>query len=144
MKKQAGRIIYSPSDLVRFLASPFASWMDHYLIENPGAMTPDDEAAGAKLVMQTGIEHERAVLAEYRASVARLVEIPTANPARAHTETLAAIAGKAPIIYQAALEAERFAGFADFLSLTPSGAYQVWDTKLARAPKPYYVIQLCC
>jgi hypothetical protein len=22
--------------------------------------------------------------------------------------------------------------------------YQVWDTKLARAPKPYYAVQLCC
>jgi superfamily I DNA and/or RNA helicase len=31
MKKTAeGQLVYSPSDLVRYLASPFASWMDRY------------------------------------------------------------------------------------------------------------------
>ena len=28
--------------------------------------------------------------------------------------------------------------------LDASGRYQVWDTKLALSPKPYYAIQLCC
>ena len=48
------------------------------------------------------------------------------------------------LIFQAALDAGQFAGFADFLILDESGRYQVWDTKLARAFKPYYAIQLCC
>ena len=37
-----------------------------------------------------------------------------------------------------------FFGFTDFLLFDESGRYQVWDTKLARSPKPYYALQLCC
>ena len=41
MKYEKGRLIYSPTDLIRYLASPFASWMDRYRLENPGALSPD-------------------------------------------------------------------------------------------------------
>ena len=43
-----------------------------------------------------------------------------------------------------------FAGFPDFLvrvdgdSALGAWHYEVWDTKLARHPKPYFLIQLCC
>ena len=144
MKKHAGQLIYSPSDLIRYLASPFASWTDRYYLENPGEITPDEDTDDKKLIAQTGDQHERTVLDEFKSSIANLVEVPKGNPVVARTQTLAAISAKAPIIYQAALESGPFAGFADFLTLDASGSYQVWDTKLARAPKPYYAIQLCC
>lgn len=48
------------------------------------------------------------------------------------------------MIYQVTLYAGQFADFAEFLILDEQGGYQVWDTKLARSPKPYYAIQLCC
>lgn len=55
MKKQrSGEIVYSPSDLVRYVASPFASWMDRYHLENPGAVTPNEVTDDAKLIAQTG------------------------------------------------------------------------------------------
>ena len=144
MKKNAGQLIYSPSDLIRYLASPFASWMDRYYLENPSSVSADEETEDAKLIAQTGNQHEQMVLAELKSATPRLVEIPKINFAAAQTMTLSAISAKAPIIYQAALEAGQFAGFADFLLFGPSGRYQVWDTKLARAPKPYYAVQLCC
>ena len=143
MKKHREQLIFSPSDLIRFLASPFASWMDRYYLENPGAVTPDEATEDEKLIAQTGDQHERAVLDEFKSSAANLIEVPKDDPAAARTKTLSAISAKAPIIYQAALESEQFAGFADFLMLDASGRYQVWDTKLARSPKPYYAIQLC-
>ena len=62
----------------------------------------------------------------------------------AHAATLTAIKDKVPIIYQAALQDGVFAGFADFLILDGAGKHEVWDTKLALSPKPYYPIQLCC
>jgi hypothetical protein len=34
MKRHGSQIIYSPSDLVRYAQSPFASWMDRYYLEN--------------------------------------------------------------------------------------------------------------
>ena len=54
------------------------------------------------------------------------------------------------IIYQGALELGSFVGITDFLVRVdgPSSLgdyhYEVWDTKLARKPKPYFIIQLCC
>jgi uncharacterized protein len=144
MKKHCGKLLYSPSDLVRYLASPFASWMDRYYLEKPGTITPDEATEDEKLIALTGYHHERMVLDEFKSSAANLIEVPTDDPVVAQTRTLSAINAKAPIIYQAALEYGPFAGFADFLMLDASGRYQVWDTKLARLPKPYYAIQLCC
>lgn len=144
MNRHSGKIIYSPSDLVRYANSPFASWMDRYYLENHNAVTPDQETDDQKLIARTGDEHERAVLEEFKLSPAELVEISKADTVAAHLETISAIKERTPIIYQAALEDEQFAGFADFLLLDQAGRYQVWDTKLARSPKPHYAIQLCC
>lgn len=144
MKRHVGQLRYSPSDLIRYFASPFASWMDRYYLENPNAVAPDGETEDGKLIALTGDQHERAVLDDLKSSAADLIEVAKGDPVIARTKTLAAINVKVPIIYQAALELGRFAGFADFLLLNASGRYQVWDTKLARSPKPYYAIQLCC
>jgi predicted RecB family nuclease len=143
MKKESGKVIYSPSDLIRYLASPFASWLDRYNLENPGEITRDEETEEEKLLSRTGDEHERSILTRYKSSESNLVEILKDDFAVAYATTAEAIGKKAPIIFQAALQDHEFAGFADFLILT-SGKYQVWDTKLALSPKPYYPIQLCC
>lgn len=143
-KTQSGDLIFSPSDLVRYIGSPFASWMDRYYLENPDALCPDEESEDERLVAETGERHEQAVLQGFRAADAGLTEIARGDFASAHKQTLAAMGRRAPIIYQAALVSGRFAGFADFLMLGENGLYQVWDTKLARSPKPYYAIQLCC
>lgn len=144
MKKQHGRLIFSPSDLLRYLASPFASWMDRYYLEHPGVLTPDEETEDQRLIAQTGDQHELTVLGDFKSATSDLVEITNGNLATARAETIAALQARAQIIYQAALEFDQFAGFADFLELDSFGCYQVWDTKLARSPKPYYAIQLCC
>ncbi|WNM63925.1 TM0106 family RecB-like putative nuclease [Candidatus Nitrospira neomarina] len=145
MKKDlSGQLVFSPSDLIRYLASPFASWMERYFLENPGAVAPDEETEDGRLIAQTGAQHERAVLDEFKTSGAKLAEITRTDPTVARTTTLSAINANVPIIYQAFLEHEPFAGFADFLLLDETGRYQVWDTKLARSPKSYYAIQLCC
>ena len=143
-QKRSGPVVYSPSDLIRYFASPFASWMDRYHLENPNGIAPDEETEDQKLVAQTGDQHEISVLTDLKLGARELVEIPKANFADAHSETLSAIRAKVPIIFQAALHAGQFAGFADFLILDGSGRYQVWDTKLALTPKPYFAIQLCC
>ena len=35
MKREQGNILFSPSDLVRFVQSPFASWMQRLCLEVP-------------------------------------------------------------------------------------------------------------
>ena len=54
MKKRAGQLIFSPTDLITYLASPFASWMERYHLENPGTVQPDKETEDAVLIAQTG------------------------------------------------------------------------------------------
>ena len=54
------------------------------------------------------------------------------------------------VIAQASLESNNFSGIADFLIKVPGVSflgdyhYEIWDTKLSKKMKPYFVIQLCC
>lgn len=142
---KTGELIFSPSDLVRYLESPFASWMDRHQLENPGLLKPDPQSEDMKLIAESGITHEAAVLKEWKSKEPSLVEIHDRDLDAAHGRTLEAIAKKAPVIYQGALRHGNFAGFTDFLELDPStGNYLLWDTKVARSIKPYYAVQLCC
>ena len=118
--------------------------MDRFYLETPRAVAPDEESEQDKLLVQTGDEHEQTVLKTLRDITPGLVEIAKDDDAAAAAATLEAIRSGAPIIYQAALHDGLFAGFADFLQLGLIGKYEVWDTKLARSPRPYYAIQLCC
>ena|ERR1700676_228924 len=94
MQKRSGAVVYSPSDLIRYFASPFASWMDRYHLENPDGITPDEEAEDQKLVAQTGDRHEISVLTELKLETPDLIEIAKNDFAGAHTETLLAISAK--------------------------------------------------
>lgn len=141
-KNSSGQIAFSPSDLITYLQSPFSSWMGRYNIEYPGKFTPGKLSEDAELVIKAGNEHEQIVLEEFRNSGKTLIELEQGGddvPA-----TLKAFASGADIIYQARLVADNFAGYSDFIMLDDGGRYQIWDTKLARSPKPYYAVQLCC
>jgi predicted RecB family nuclease len=144
MRRSSGKIIYSPSDLIRYLASPFASWMERYYLENRELVTPDEETEDQLLIARTGDEHEQAVLRDLDASGQVIAKIDRQDFAAAVVHTKRAIAERTPIVYQGALENDRFAGYSDFLILDEGEFYQLWDTKLARSPKPYYAVQLCC
>lgn len=155
MKRIDGQIIYSPSDLVTYLKSPFAAWMDRYYLENKGQIVPDELSAEEKLIAETGNEHEEKMLERFRETYGDgLIEIPKRDFAEGNRLTLAALENRAPMVYQAALQMDQFEGWADFIKLESDGLgsdglgsegwYQVWDSKLARSPKPYYAIQLCC
>src|SRR5262245_51435935 len=115
MKKIQGHLLYSPSDLVRYLASPFASWMDRYYLESPQSVTPDAQSDEERLIAETGQAHEETVLADLKAAAARVLEIRASSLGDAREQTLSAIRAKAPVIYQAALQSGQFAGYADFL-----------------------------
>ncbi|RYG32682.1 MAG: TM0106 family RecB-like putative nuclease, partial [Chitinophagaceae bacterium] len=144
MKISSDKIIYSPSDLIRYFASPFASWMDRYYLEHRDLVTPDAESEDQLLVARTGNEHEQSVLSELETSDQTIVKIERHDFDSAVVTTQKAISERATIVYQAALKNDRFEGYSDFLIIDESGSYGLWDTKLARSPKPYYAVQLCC
>ena len=151
MQRRSGQLIFSPGDLCRFFESPFASWMDRLRVERPGAEVPDEDAPERKLLARMGQEHEERYLAALRAAGKKIWEPPRELDSfeERHAATLAAMRGGHDVIYQGALRYGDFAGYADFLCRveTPSSlgawSYDVADTKLARNPKPYFLLQLC-
>lgn len=153
LKKQQ----FSPSDLILAMRSPFASWMERLAIEAP-EMVKDiatDEDAMLGLLAAKGNEYEAKFLAQlkekYGADKVAIINSETPRNRKAEAEaTLAAMQAGYPVIFQAYLKREQFAGSADFLIKKPGQSnfgdyyYEVWDTKLAKSNRPYFIMQLCC
>jgi predicted RecB family nuclease len=145
MRKLGSQVIFSPSDLNRFMESEFASWMDRYNRE-VGSLPPDPESPEKKVIYESGDAHEKKYLSHLQSQTPKVTVIDKDRLKfpEAHAETAKAIQSRAPVIYQAALKSASgdFQGYADFLELNGK-AYTVCDTKLGRSLKPYYIIQLC-
>jgi len=148
MKRDAaGSFTYSPTDIVRFHGSAFASWMDRLLAEQPGAVTPDPGTEQDRIIEDLGVRHEAAHLESLRAAGKAIVEIVRGPGAQERTRT--AMRAGVDVIFQAALGLPPFAGYADFLERVPGASdlgdfhYEVSDTKLAASEKPSYLLQLC-
>jgi len=151
-----GPIRYSPSDLVTYLKSPFASFMDRLALERSGDVggtgaARDAETPEEALVKQKGNEHERRFLERLRAEGRDVVDValPGASLEERVAATEAALRAGRGVVYQGALRDDRLAGYSDFLVRVeePSDlgafSYEVWDTKLARTARPYFLLQLC-
>lgn len=147
MKYQNNNLTYSPSDLIKFIKSPFSSWMDRCYLEDRDSLVPDEDDPMLRVLARRGIEHEAGYLETLTSRGLVVCTIDSESNA-AFDDTRKAIEEGKDVIFQARLEGNGFAGFADFLikEKTSDGKeqYAVWDTKLARHPKPYFIIQLCC
>ena len=150
-KQQDGQYLYSPSDLVRYVDSPFASAMERLVCEgmiDKNLKNVDDEQA--QLLTSRGFNHEDNLEAIFCLQGKRIIKIDSNNKNDAHEKTLAAMREGYEVIVQAYLAHDLFAGFADFLVKVEGASrlgnyhYEVWDTKLAHHIKPAFVIQLCC
>ena len=142
-KDESGALWYSPTDLIRFVESPYASFMDRCYLEDPDSLTPDEDDPLLQLLMEKGDKHELSHLAELQAAGKDVAEIDDGEGA--FERTLAEIQRRRAVIYQACLQSKPFFGFADFLEWSDEREeYEVWDTKLAASVKRYYLIQLCC
>ena len=141
---------FSPTDLVLFLTSPYVSWMTQYDKLFPKKIERDPEDEQLSLLKSEGIRHEERFLNELTSSGRSVFEIPQEGKFEDRfAETTEAMKRGEDIIYQAALQNGPMRGYADFLvrvdepSKLGTWSYEAWDTKLARKPKPDYVIQLC-
>lgn len=142
---------HTPSDLVRFMESPFALWMDRYALEFPQIFSlrdPPDPLAN--VLQQRGLAHEYGLENSFEEQGLSLVKIEAKNNDAAKEATHSAMRQGVDVIAQACLEAGNFMGYADFLIKVQGNShlgdfhYEVWDTKLSKNLKPSYVIQLCC
>ena len=157
MYKEAGKIIYSPTDITTYMSSPFASWMNRFRIDSPeNAPSIDEDDALNLSLSKRGLDHEENLLSElgnHGKTIASITEEKLGKNAsfeKKNTATIDAMAAGYDVVFQAALELSSFRGYADFLIKVPGESkfgdyhYEVWDTKLASKVKPYFVIQLCC
>ncbi|OUS14714.1 hypothetical protein A9Q88_12980 [Gammaproteobacteria bacterium 50_400_T64] len=152
-KNSHDEIIYSASDLVLQMTSPFASWMTRLQLDNPdkleGIEKDQDELMG--LLATKGNEHEARFLQilKIKYGAENVTEITSARK-NAVEATKNAMKLGAKVIFQAYLERDDFAGYADFLVRREGSSdlgnyyYEAWDTKLAKSTKPYFMVQLCC
>ena len=138
----------SPSALSEFLACRYLTWLEQErdagrieLVEIP---RPD-----AELVRQRGLRHEEAFRDTLIAAGRDLVRIEGADLAEKVARTREAMYDGAEVIYQAAFsDLGGWVGFADFLlrgnepSDLGAHSYEAYDTKLAKYPKPYFILQL--
>src|SRR5471030_1604184 len=100
MQKSKNGNIYSPTDLFRFMESPYASWMDRLHLERPGQFTPDEENAEKKLMAETGNKHEQNFLQQIRNEGRDVCEIAKNDAAKASQQTREAIQKDREVIYQ--------------------------------------------
>ncbi|HBI5657163.1 TPA: TM0106 family RecB-like putative nuclease [Legionella pneumophila] len=149
MYLESDKIIFSPSDLTQFMDSPFASWMEHLAIAHPELLpVPDEQDELLSVLHDKGNQHESEVLAEYEASKLTVANLHKRTDS--YQATIEAMQKGVDVIYQAHLELLPFRGYADFLikvegkSIFGNYCYEVWDTKLAKSVKPYFLVQLCC
>ncbi|NYT78022.1 TM0106 family RecB-like putative nuclease [Alcaligenaceae bacterium] len=157
MYKNQQDLVFSPSDLTTFMASPFASWMTRWALECPqDAPQRDENDALNKMLAEKGLVHESGLLGQFQAQGLQVVDIGSVgdgankNIAAKLQATHEAMQSGADVIYQAVLQLPPFRGHADFLVKVAGAStlgdyhYEVWDTKLASSVKPYFVVQLCC
>jgi uncharacterized protein len=146
MNLRDGRLFVSPTDLNNFLECAHLTRLD--LKRERGELVcepPEDPSR--ELFRAKGREHERRYLDRLRAEGKRIVEIGMGDEAAA--ATLAAMRDGADVIYQAGFAEGDWRGYADFVVRVPvpsalgDWSYEVGDTKLAREPRPYFLLQLC-
>ena len=148
------QLIFSPSDLVLAMRSPFASWMERFAIESPASVSDiekDDDPMMALLASKGNThEHDFLVRLQEEHGIENIAIVMSKSPEQRVKETLAYMQNGCPFIYQAQLQRNQFAGSADFLVRIPGQSnlgdyrYEAWDTKLSTTTLPYFLIQLCC
>ena len=150
MQNISERLVLSPSDLNHFLECEHLTMLDLPAVE--GKIVAREKDPQAEIIRAKGLEHERAWRQNLQAEGKTIVDIAGDGPidwARDAARTEAAMRDGAEVIYQGVFLDGSWRGIADFLVRveTPSrlGAfsYEAWDTKLARHPKPYFILQLC-
>jgi predicted RecB family nuclease len=147
MQSHGGKPLFSASDLVGFQECEHYTTLSLMDLEEKLPRAEDDESLA--LIQDKGLDHESGYLAALKAEGLRIAEIDgKRNPEELAADTVAAMREGHDIIFQAAFLSPPFYGRADFLrrvarpSVLGDWSYEAVDTKLARAAKAKFVLQL--
>ncbi len=142
-------MLFSATDLCNFLECEHLTALDKINLVTPLSQTPDGD--DAQLFQDKGFEHEQSYLQKLVDSGVNLSDLSEVrgSPQIKAAATLEAMKSGPDIIFQGTLFRNNLYGHPDFLRRVkvPSNlgpfSYEVMDTKLARSPKTYFIIQLC-
>ena len=141
------RVLFSATDLMRFMGCAHATTLDLGHMRGQGPK-PRADTADAALLQAQGDAHEKAHLTRLIGQGRRVVEIARGDLATNAAETRAALAAGPDVVFQGALQGGNWGGWSDFLERVPRPSalgdfsYEVADTKLKRRPHPKHVLQL--
>src|SRR6056297_2134122 len=147
MREIGGNILFSASDLMRFMGCAHATTLDLMRLRGEGP-EPGEDSEDAALLQKQGDAHEAAHLERLKVSGRYVVEIPRSDLERDAEATHVALTEGAEVVFQGAFLSGNWGGWSDFLERVerPSAlgpfSYEVADTKLKRRPHPKHVLQL--
>lgn len=155
MRYLGNELLLSTTDLPKYVQCEHATFLDRGTRNGsivPLAFRPPSQLVD--VIARKGEEHERAYVDRLRDEGRKVVTIAKSSGSResllrADADTLTAMRHGADYIYQAAFFDGRWIGYADLLERVdrPSDlgnhSYEVIDTKLARAVRAHFVLQLC-
>lgn len=147
MRDIGGTILFSATDLMRFMGCAHATRLDLMRLRGEGP-EPREDSEDAALLQKQGDAHEAAHLARLKAAGRSVREVARGDLRSNAEETVAALRSGVDVVFQGAFLSGRWGGWSDFLERVerPSDfgafSYEVADTKLKRKPHPKHVLQL--
>lgn len=147
MRDVGGQILFSATDLMRFMGCAHATTLDLSRLRGLGP-EPREDSEDAALLQKQGDAHEAAHLARLGAAGRGIVEIARGELVQSAATTRAALSAGPEVVFQGAFLSGNWGGWSDFLERVERSSnlgafsYEVADTKLKRSPHPKHVLQL--
>lgn len=147
MREIGGTLLFSATDLMRFMGCAHATSLDLMRMHGAGP-EPREDSEDAALLQKQGDEHEAAHLMRLKAEGRLVIEVARGDLAANVAATIVALKSGPDVVFQGALLSGQWGGWSDFLERVdrPSNlgnfSYEVTDTKLKRRPHPKHVLQL--
>ena len=157
MQITKSKIVFSPTDIVRFFESEFASYMDHFekivskeILKNQN-IHRDPTDSLKDIISEMGNSHEKEIIKNFekQGSVIK-IDRDRYDKKTCIQKTLYEMKKGADKIYQASISSDQIFGYVDILEKTKGVSelgnyhYTPCDIKISTCPMPSAIIQLCC
>ena len=115
MRILGSKILFSATDLMRFMGCAHATTLDLMRLSGEGP-EPVEDTEDAALLQKQGDAHEAAHLSKLKSAGKAVLEIPRGDLVADAQATRAALAQGAEVVFQGALLSGNWGGWSDFLA----------------------------